>query len=97
VRSGDVSAVSDSGDDAGCFQCPVGWSDDTVDAGVIYRAVHRWGATMVEFHELEGQRPEFDAGHCWLPGQRKPVIAALRKGFRATAANRIALAQGTSR
>jgi len=65
-------------------QCPVGWSDHTVDAGVIYRAVHRWGATMVEFHyDLEGQGPEFAAGHCWLPGQMSPVIAALRTGFAA--------------
>jgi len=64
--------------------CPVGWSDHTVDAGVIHRAVHRWGATMVEFHyDLEGQGPEFAAGHCWLPSQMKPVIAALRTGFAA--------------
>jgi N-acetylneuraminate synthase len=47
-------------------QCPVGWSDHTVDAAVIYRAVHQWRATMVECHELEGQAPEFNAGHCWL-------------------------------
>ena len=93
--------------------------------GALYRAVHRWGATMVEFHEIEGQGPEFDTGRCWLPGQRKPVIAALRKalrtegdavgepsrseleendwradspdGLRSTAANRVPLAQGTSR
>ena len=49
---------------------------------MIYRAVHRWGATMGEFHyDLEGLGPEFAAGHCWLPRQRKPVIAALRTGF----------------
>jgi len=64
--------------------CPVGRSNHTVDATVVYRAVHRWGATMVEFHyDLEGLGPEFAAGHCWLPGQIKPVIAALRTGFRA--------------
>lgn len=62
--------------------CPVGWSDHTVNAGVIYRAVHRWGAAMVEFHyDLEGQGPEFAAGHCWLPGQMRPVIAAVRAGL----------------
>ena len=65
-------------------RCPVGWSDHTVDAGVVYRAVHRWGASMVEFHyDLEGKGPEFAAGHCWLPEQMRPVIAALRTGFAA--------------
>src|SRR5260221_6414647 len=63
-------------------QCPVGWSDHTVDAGVIYRAVHRWGATMVEFHyDLEGQGPEFAAGPRWLSGPMSSVIAALGGGF----------------
>src|SRR5207237_7765139 len=27
-----------------------GWSDHSVSAAVVYRAVHRWGAEMVEFH-----------------------------------------------
>lgn len=27
-----------------------GWSDHSVNPGVIYRAVHRWGAEMIEFH-----------------------------------------------
>lgn len=62
--------------------CPVGWSDHSVEPGVIYRAVHGWGATMVEFHyDLEGQGPEFAAGHCWLPEQMRPVIAAVRTGL----------------
>jgi len=62
-------------------QCPVGWSDHTVDPGVIFRAVHRWGATMVEFHlDLEGQGAEFSSGHCWLPEPMREVIAAVRTG-----------------
>ena len=63
-------------------QCPVGWSDHSVDAGVIFRAVHRWGATMVEFHlDLEGQGAEFSAGHCWLPEAMRQVIATVRTGM----------------
>jgi sialic acid synthase SpsE len=63
-------------------QCPVGWSDHSVDPGVIFRAVHRWGATMVEFHlDLEGQGAEFSAGHCWLPEAMRQVIAAVRAGI----------------
>src|SRR4030042_3740001 len=27
-----------------------GWSDHSVNPGVIYRAIHRWGAEMIEFH-----------------------------------------------
>ena len=64
------------------FDRPVGWSDHTVDAAVILRAVHRWGASMVEFHlDLDGDGEEFGAGHCWLPGQMKQVISAVRVGL----------------
>jgi len=62
--------------------CPVGWSDHTVNPGVLYRAVHRWGATMVEFHlDLDGKGEEFQAGHCWLPEQIEPVIKFVQGGF----------------
>lgn len=71
--------------------CPVGWSDHSVDPGVIFRAVHRWGATMVEFHlDLEGQGAEFSSGHCWLPEAMRGVIAAVRTGMRAEGDGRIA-------
>jgi sialic acid synthase SpsE len=64
--------------------CPVGWSDHSVDAGVVLRAVHRWGATMVEFHiDLEGKGAEYASRHCWLPEQIEPVIAAAKAGFKA--------------
>lgn len=62
--------------------CPVGWSDHSVDPGVIYRAVHRWGASMIEFHlDLEGEGAEFSSGHCWLPQAMRPVIKAVRTGM----------------
>jgi sialic acid synthase SpsE len=63
-------------------RCPVGWSDHSVNPGVIYRAVHRWQASMVEFHlDLEGQGEEFQTGHCWLPIQIRPVMETIQTGF----------------
>lgn len=56
--------------------CPVGWSDHSVDPTVVDRAVRHWGASMIEFHlDLEGQGAEYESGHCWLPEQIAPVIA----------------------
>ena len=63
------------------FGCKVGWSDHSVSPGIIQRAVSRWDASMVEFHlDLDGTGDEFKTGHCWLPGQIAPVIAAVRDG-----------------
>ena len=71
-------------------QCPVGWSDHSVDSGVIFRAVHRWGATMVEFHlDLEGEGAEFSSGHCWLPEAMRQVIAGVRTGILAEGDGRV--------
>ena len=64
------------------FKIKFGWSDHSVNPGVIYRAVHRWGAEMVEFHlDLDGTGEEYKTGHCWLPDQIKTVIKAVRIGF----------------
>ncbi len=61
---------------------PVGWSDHTVNPGVIHRAVHRHGAVMIEFHlDLDRQGEEFRSGHCWLPEQIAPVIRDVNDGF----------------
>lgn len=55
--------------------CAVGWSDHTVAPAVLHRAISRWGASMIEFHlDLEGEGPEYAAGHCWLPGEIEAVI-----------------------
>jgi sialic acid synthase SpsE len=60
----------------------IGWSDHSVNPGVIYRAVHRWDANMVEFHlDLEGEGEEYRTGHCWLPEQIRPVIETVHMGF----------------
>jgi sialic acid synthase SpsE len=58
----------------------VGWSDHTRRPAVIERAVHRWGASAVEFHlDLDGEGAEYAAGHCWLPEEIAPVIARIRE------------------
>ncbi len=64
--------------------CAVGWSDHTRKASVIERAVHRWGASAVEFHlDLDGKGAEYAAGHCWLPEEIAPVIARIRESLAA--------------
>ncbi len=64
------------------FGCSVGWSDHTVNPGVIQRAIHRWGASMVEFHlDLDRHGEEFSAGHCWLPDQISRVIEEVSEGI----------------
>jgi sialic acid synthase SpsE len=61
--------------------CRVGWSDHSVSPAVIYRAIHRWGASMIEYHlDLDGMGDEFATGHCWLPDQMREVIATVRAG-----------------
>lgn len=68
----------------GATGCDVGWSDHTVEPAVIQRAIHRWGATAIEFHlDLDGKGEEFKAGHCWLPDQIARVIRETRTGFAA--------------
>ncbi len=64
--------------------CEVGWSDHTVEPAVIHRAIHHWGARVIEFHlDLDGKGEEFGAGHCWLPEQIGAVIRDVEKGFTA--------------
>lgn len=64
--------------------CTIGWSDHTVDPGVIHRAIHRWDAKMIEFHlDLDGKGEEFNAGHCWLPQQIGEVIKQVQHGLAA--------------
>jgi len=59
--------------------CKVGWSDHTVQPGVIQRAVHTYGASEVEFHlDLDGNGEEYATGHCWLPDEIAPVIRDVR-------------------
>ena len=64
--------------------CDVGWSDHTADPSVLYRAIHKWDAKVIEFHlDLDGDGDEFASGHCWLPDEIKKVIENVNKGFMA--------------
>lgn len=77
----DLGAIATMRD---AFDCPVGWSDHSVDAAVVERAVHRWGADVVEFHfDLDEAGAEFAGGHCWLPSTIAPVIAGIHRGVSA--------------
>lgn len=59
--------------------CAVGWSDHTVNAGVIHRAVNKWNADVIEFHlDIDGHGEEFNNGHCWLPDQIRSLIEEIR-------------------
>lgn len=59
----------------------VGWSDHSVEPGVVLRAVHRHRATLVEMHlDLEGTGAEFAPGHCWLPAAAAAAIRMARLG-----------------
>jgi len=63
-------------------RCEVGWSDHTVEPAVIQRAIHHWGAKVIEFHlDLDGTGEEYASGHCWLPHQIGAVISDVRKSF----------------
>lgn len=65
-------------------KCSVGWSDHTVDPGVIHRAIHKWGADTIEFHlDLDGKGAEYKTGHCWLPDQIASVIEDINHAFEA--------------
>lgn len=66
------------------LHCSFGWSDHSVNPGVIYRAVHKWDAELIEFHlDLEGKGAEYKSNHCWLPDQIRSVISDVRHGFNA--------------
>ena len=69
---------------ANATRCPVGWSDHSRNPGVLYRAIHRFGARIIEFHlDLDASGPEYASGHCWLPEEIAPVIANIHAGFEA--------------
>ena len=65
-------------------QIHFGWSDHSVSDAIILRAVHRWGARVIEFHlDLDERGEEFKMGHCWLPNEIKRVIKNVDMGFSA--------------
>lgn len=78
VAECNLAAIQTLGD---AYGVPVGWSDHSAAPAVIYRAVHRWGARMIEYHlDLDGTGDEFATGHCWLPADMRRVIDTVRAG-----------------
>lgn len=62
--------------------CNVGWSDHTVEPGVIHRAISKWGASVIEFHlDIDKLGEEYATGHCWLPDQISSVISDVKKSL----------------
>ncbi len=62
----------------------VGYSDHTVLASVMYRAVHYFNSDFIEFHiDLDGKGEEHKFGHCWLPDQISNVIKNINEGIKA--------------
>jgi len=59
----------------------VGWSDHTVEPGIIYKAI-AFGAQYIEFHfDLENMLGfESEVGHCWAPNKIKQVIHNVKIG-----------------
>jgi len=67
------------------YKVKSGWSDHSVNIGVLARAVHAYGASMVEFHlDLDGQGDEFKTGHCWLPEKIESAIKLIKDGIMAS-------------
>jgi sialic acid synthase SpsE len=67
------------------YDVKAGWSDHSVNAGVLARAVHAYRASMIEFHlDLDGQGDEFKTGHCWLPEKIESAIKLIKDGFMAS-------------
>lgn len=59
-----------------------GWSDHTVNTGVIHRAIHKYDAKVIEFHlDLDGKGKEYQMGHCWLPNQIEPLIKSVKDAY----------------
>lgn len=62
------------------FPCLLGWSDHSVNPAVIYYYAIQKGVSVIEFHlDLDRQGWEYSIGHCWLPGQIKPVIEMVKQ------------------
>lgn len=65
------------------FYMPVGWSDHSVNTGIICRAVFHWRANPIELHlDLnDGLGNEYESGHCWTVGEAKELIDTVKDGF----------------
>lgn len=79
VNEANVSAIRTLRE---AFNCEVGLSDHSVSSAVLLRAIHKYDATIVEFHlDLEGQGEEFSTGHCWLPNEIEATLKLVNDGI----------------
>jgi len=71
--------------DLSAFGLPVGYSDHTANFGVVQRAIHKWGASVVELHvDLDDrQGVETAGGHCWTMTSAAMLIGSIRDGEQA--------------
>ena len=69
-----------------------GWSDHTINPGVINASIFSHGAEIIEMHlDLDGLGAEFESGHCWMPQDAKDVIKSARDGIMASSGSGIKL------
>lgn len=60
---------------------PVGWSDHSVNPGVIACAIFKYHAPLIEFHlDLDGLGDEYKIGHCWTVDKARAMIEMVRAG-----------------
>lgn len=79
MQEANVSAIKTLRDN---FKCETGLSDHSVSSAVLCRAVHGYGASMIEFHlDLDKKGDEYKSGHCWLPDEIKKTIKFINDGF----------------
>jgi sialic acid synthase SpsE len=79
IEDANLSAIKTIRDITGCN---TGWSDHTVSPEVLLRAIHKWGASIIEFHiDLDGKGDEYSSGHCWLPNEIGNVIGSVRSSL----------------
>ena len=60
----------------------IGWSDHSCSPAIIYRAINKFDAELVEFHlDIDKKGKEFNGGHCWLPSEISDVIKNVNLGM----------------
>jgi N-acetylneuraminate synthase len=79
VNEANVSAINTLRE---AFKCDVGLSDHSVSPAVLLRAIHKYDASIIEFHlDLEGDGEEYASGHCWLPHEIENTIKLVHDGI----------------
>ena len=64
------------------FNSPIGLSDHSTSSAVLCRAVHKYNASIIEFHlDLDKNGDEYSSGHCWLPNEIASAIKMINDGF----------------